>query len=220
MEYSHPDVKGVTQVPPGEERVIEYIDGFNLYFGLKEKAWTKYYWLDLAKLAKSLLSSDQRLVRTKYFTSKISNLAAKRKRQQTYLSALGTLPDFEIHFGRYQTFVQTCMKCGHKRLDSNEKRTDVNIATHMLVDAFQGHFDTAILISADRDLTAPIAEIRRLFPSRLVKVAFPAGRFSLELQSVAPISFQSYEGKLRKSLLPDRITLSSGYVVEKPATWT
>jgi hypothetical protein len=111
------------------------------------------------------------------------------------------------------------MKFGHRRLDSNEKRTDVNIA-HMLVDAFQGNFDTAILISVDSDLTAPIAEIRRLFPSRWVKVAFPAGRFSLELQSVSPISFQIYEGKLRKSLLPDRITLPSGYVVERPATWT
>lgn len=72
----------------------------------------------------------------------------------------------------------------------------------MLVDAFQGTFDAATLISADSDLTAPIAEMNRLFPSLFVKVAFPAGRFSLELQSVARVSFQIYEGKLRKSLLP------------------
>jgi len=207
-------------VATSEEQVIVYIDGFNLYFGLKEKAWTKYYWLNLSKLATQLLSPGQRLVRTKYFTSKISNPAAKRKRQQTYLSALETLPDFEIHYGRYQTFVQTCNRCGHRRLDSNEKRTDVNIATHMLVDAFQGAFDTAILISADSDLTAPVAEIGRLFPSRLVKVAFPPGRFSLELKSIARVSFQIYEGKLRKSLLPDSVPLPSGYVLQRPAEWT
>ena len=202
-----------------EERVIVYIDGFNLYFGLKEKAWAKYYWLDLPKLAAQLLSPGQRLVTTKYFTSKISNPAAKRKRQQTYLGALGTLQDFEIHYGRYQTFVQTCIRCGHRHLDSNEKRTDVNIATHMLVDAFQGAFDVAILVSADSDLTAPVAEIGRLFPSRLVKVAFPPGRFSLELQSIARVSFQIFEGKLRKSLLPDRIPLPSGYVLQRPLEW-
>jgi uncharacterized LabA/DUF88 family protein len=201
------------------ERVIVYVDGFNLYFGLRDKGWRKYYWLDIAKLARSLLTPNQILVRTKYFTSKITNPAGKTKRQQALLSALGTLPDFDIFFGRYQTFVQSCRRCGHRHLDSNEKRTDVNIATQMLVDAFQDAFDTAILISADSDLTAPVLEINQLFPSLLVKVAFPAGRFSLELESVARVSFQIYEGKLRKSLLPDRVTLPSGYVVERPASW-
>ena len=201
------------------ERVIVYIDGFNLYFGLRDKGWRKYYWLDLGKLAKSLLTPNQTLVRTKCFTSKINHPAGKRKRQQAYLSALGSLPDFDIYFGRYQTFVESCAKCGHRHLDSNEKRTDVNIATQMLVDAFQAAFDTAILITADSDLTAPIVEINRLFPSLLVKVAFPAGRFSLELQSVARVSFQIYEGKLRKSLLANQIILPSGYVVQRPASW-
>lgn len=32
-------------------RVIAYIDGFNLYFGLKSKGFKKYYWLDLSALA-------------------------------------------------------------------------------------------------------------------------------------------------------------------------
>jgi len=27
----------------GKKRAIIYIDGFNLYYGLKEKEWTKYY---------------------------------------------------------------------------------------------------------------------------------------------------------------------------------
>ena len=36
-------------------RVISYIDGFNLYFGLKDKGWKRYYWLDLAALSGALL---------------------------------------------------------------------------------------------------------------------------------------------------------------------
>ena len=30
---------------PIQERVIAYIDGFNLYFGLKAKGWRQFYWL-------------------------------------------------------------------------------------------------------------------------------------------------------------------------------
>ena len=35
-------------------RVILYVDGFNLYFGLRSKGWRKYYWLDLVHLARVL----------------------------------------------------------------------------------------------------------------------------------------------------------------------
>ena len=41
--------------------------------------------------------------------------------------------------------------------------TDVNIAVELLQDAFQDAFDTAILISADSDLIAPIAAVKRSF---------------------------------------------------------
>jgi len=54
------------------ERVIVYIDGFNLYFGLKSKSWQRYYWLNLKKLAQALLTENQHLVLTKYFTSRVS----------------------------------------------------------------------------------------------------------------------------------------------------
>jgi len=47
-------------------RLIAYIDSFNLYFGLKESKWKKYYWLDLQKLCLNLTKYDQILVSTKY----------------------------------------------------------------------------------------------------------------------------------------------------------
>ena len=28
-------------------RVAVYVDGFNLYYGLRSKGWRRYYWLDL-----------------------------------------------------------------------------------------------------------------------------------------------------------------------------
>ena len=56
----------------GINRVIAYVDGFNLYFGMKSRRWHRYYWLDLPRMAQNLLRSGQNLVETKYFTSRIS----------------------------------------------------------------------------------------------------------------------------------------------------
>ena len=203
-----------------KERVVVYIDGFNMYYGLRDSGWRKYYWLDLIKLGESLCSPNQQLQKVKYFTSKISKPRNKRKRQEKYLSVLGTLRNISIHYGRYQSFREKCSNCGRVYYDTNEKRTDVNIATHMLVDAFQDNYDTAILISADSDLTLPLKEINRLFPGKYVKVAFPPGRSSFDLQSAVATSFHIYESKFRNSLFPNRVRLPSGYIINKPRSWS
>ena len=77
------------------ERVITYIDGFNLYFGMKAQYNNKYLWLDVEALSNSLLLPDQSLVATKYFTSMVTNQPDKEGRQRTYLDALrhSQLPD-------------------------------------------------------------------------------------------------------------------------------
>ena len=33
------------------ERVIAYIDGYNLYYGLRDKRWKWFYWLDIQAMA-------------------------------------------------------------------------------------------------------------------------------------------------------------------------
>ena len=43
------------------ERVIVYIDGFNLYYGLRSMGWRHYLWLDLRQLSENLLRPPQRL---------------------------------------------------------------------------------------------------------------------------------------------------------------
>ena len=41
-------------------RVAVYVDGFNLYYGLRSKGWRRYYWLDLRSLSEQLLRPGQR----------------------------------------------------------------------------------------------------------------------------------------------------------------
>ena len=40
-------------------RVVAYVDGFNLYFGLKAVYGRRYHWLDLQALVRSLLRPGQ-----------------------------------------------------------------------------------------------------------------------------------------------------------------
>lgn len=119
------------------DRVVGYIDGFNLYFGLKASKWHRYYWLNLQLLLANLLKANQELVFTKYFTSRVSYPPDKQKRQSIFIDALETLDNFQIFYGKYQSIPRRCKKCGFKDMVPNEKMTDVNIAVEMLTDAFQ-----------------------------------------------------------------------------------
>lgn len=83
-------------------KTIFYIDGFNLYFGLKSAKLKKYYWLDIQKLAIELLNNDEELIEVKYFTARISDPPDKQQRQSTYIQAIETLSLVSIYYGLYQ----------------------------------------------------------------------------------------------------------------------
>lgn len=203
-------------------RVIGYIDGFNLYFGLKAKGWKRYYWLDPAALVRRLLHVDQQLMALHFFTARISDSrgnAADVTRQNTYLDALATIEDVHIHEGHYLEKSRECLRCGAVWPVYEEKMTDVNIAMRMLVDAYEDRFDTAMLVSADSDLVTPVREICKRFPNKRVVAAMPPDRASKHLRKVAHASFQIGEQKIRKSQLPERIETESGFVLERPKTW-
>jgi len=83
------------------ERVIAYVDGYNLYHGWRAKGWKRFYWLNIQALAAQLLKPSQALVATKYFTTVINQPDDKHKRQAVFLDALQTLPDFHLYYGQF-----------------------------------------------------------------------------------------------------------------------
>ncbi len=201
------------------QRVIVYVDGFNLYFGLRSKGWKRFYWLDIRKLAQSLLKQGQKLIRTKYFTSRVTKPPDKAARQNTFMEALQTLPDVDIFFGHYLINTIECKRCGNILPRPNEKMTDVNIAVELLTDAFQDIFDTAILISADSDLVGPIRKVKLLTPDKRIIIAFPPDRHSFALEQVADASFTIGRKKFAESLFPDSLQKADGYTLTRPAQW-
>jgi len=201
------------------KRVIVYVDGFNLYFGLRDKGWKRFYWLNIQKVARRLLRPGQRLDATKYFTAKVKYPPDKQRRQNTFLEALGTLPDFHIYYGHYLADKIVCRKCGHTYTTHHEKMTDVNIAMELLTDAFQDSFDMALLISADGDLVGPIKKVKQLFPKKRVIVVFPPKRHSNALKNVADVCLHLDRATLAKSVFPDKVVKADGFVLRRPSRW-
>lgn len=201
------------------ERVITYIDGFNLYFGLREGGFRRFLWLDLVDMSTRLLRPPQKLVQSKYFTARVASPPDKQRRQSVYLEALATLPDLQIFYGKYQLNRRQCRNCNYTDSVPSEKMTDVNIAVELLTDAFQDHFDTAMLISADSDLRGPIEAVLRLFPTKRVVVAFPPKRNSAELMRVASAYLHIGRAALAGSQFSDEVTKSDGYVLRRPVSW-
>lgn len=202
-------------------RVMAYVDGFNLYFGMRQAQLKRYYWLDVAALAGSLLKPGQQLAATHYFSARIRDNgrnAADQKRQSDYLEAL-VLQGVRCQFGHYLQKNRACRSCGVTLADYEEKMTDVNIAIQMLTDAFDDAFDVALVISGDSDLTTPIRRVRERFPTKRVIVAFPPRRHSSELKRHASGHLTIGEDKLRASQLPEQISKPDGFVLRRPAHW-
>lgn len=203
-------------------RTVAYVDGFNLYFGLRRKGWRRYYWLDLAALARSLLKDYQSLQATHYFTARIrlnGNNQADMHRQNRYLEALEARSSLFVHYGHYLQKRRACRQCGAKWVDYEEKMTDVNIATQMLLDSFDNNFDTALVVSADSDLTTPVRRIRTRFDNKRIIVALPPGSQSISLVGVAHGYIHIGEEKLRRCQLPREVRRRDGYVLRRPEYW-
>jgi len=203
-------------------RVITYIDGFNLYFGLKSKGWRRFYWLDLHRLSQNLLRPAQQLAAVKYFTSRVSDSPrdpGKDRRQAAYLEAVATLPLTTCSFGHYLDKRVECRSCHAVWKTHEEKMTDVNIAVEMLTDAYCDRFDVALLISGDSDLSGPVERIRQLFPAKRVIVVFPPDRTSERLRSVAHAAFSLGRGVISQSVLPNPVVKPDGFAIAKPSMW-
>jgi len=201
-----------------QQRVNIYVDGFNFYFGLKSKMWKKYYWLDVVNFFEKFMKEDQ-ILENVYYCSAIQKNNGKKDRQDLFFSANKLNPKFKLVFGK---FLQKTFTYGGKSYSTfEEKQTDVNIAVQLIRNVVLDKCDISIIVSADSDLIPPINLIRELNPNHKIYCYFPPNRYSADLtqQSDGIINLARYESRFKSSLLPEKVTLKSGYVVEIPPSW-
>ena len=205
-----------------------YVDGFNFYYGCVKD--TAFKWLDFDAFCRASMPNDA-IDHIRYFTAlvKPDRDPQQSVRQATYLRALATFPSITIHTGQFLKV----QKRGVILLPApqrgtiatinawEEKGTDVNVASYLLSDAFQGKFEQAVVISNDSDLVAPIEIIRGelQLPVRVLSPHKSTGRPSYHLQQVAS-SFHKIDRSLFASCqLPATIMDANGKTITKPAAW-
>jgi len=198
------------------ERVAAYVDGFNLYFGIREKG-RRHLWLDLEGLVRSLLKPHQQLVAVRYFTARVRNDPPAEHRQQTYLNALAAHSSMlDIRQGRFQQKSKTCHSCGSSWLEYEEKETDVSLSVSLLEDGINHLYDTALIVSADGDMSPAIRALRRLLPGVRVVAALPPNRRSFGLQAVCDATIPIGMAKVRQSQLPNAVNAGSRILLRPP----
>ncbi|MCY4529312.1 MAG: NYN domain-containing protein [Chloroflexi bacterium] len=145
-----------------------YIDGFNIYYrALKD---TPFRWLDLRKLAETLFPQDT-IHRVCYFTARLDARPGnpnQPRRQFIYLRALATLPGLDVHYGVFRSGIKRRPLAEplpglptHVLIrDSEEKGSDVNLATRLLVDGFKGEYEQAVVVSNDADFASAMRYVR------------------------------------------------------------
>jgi len=213
-------------------RTNVYIDGFNLYYGSLRK--TPFKWLDIAAMCSTLLPERQ-INRIRYFTAHVRALQHDPQapiRQDIYLRALKTIPNLTIHKGHFaprpSVFPQFPLAYLNPArpplvvqvLRIEEKGTDVNLATYLLVDCFENDFDEAVVISNDADLALPIEKVVNQF-EKTVGVINPHSkrRLSGNLIRVANFHIRTINKRvLATCQFPTTITDSQG-TFTKPDTW-
>jgi len=181
-----------------KQRVIVYIDGYNLYYGLRTAFGNRYKWLDLQALSESFLKPGGELVKVKYFTAITKSTTGSNQRQEIYLKALQAhCNKLEIHYGRFLSKTKRCRACGAEHNMLEEKKTDVNIACQILNDTYLNCYDICYLVSGDSDLTPPVQIVKENHSDKRALVAYPPRRKSVELCGIADGWFAISEQKLK-----------------------
>jgi len=214
----------VSSATPPPRKTNVYIDGFNLYFGCLRN--TPYKWLNLAEFCRQSLPPHFQIHRIRYFTALVQSRTDPQQivRQQTFIRALQTIPNLTVHYGHFLNSVVSMRLAVPpptgslyvRVIKTEEKGSDVNIATYLLMDAYEGDFEAAVVVTDDSDLAEPIRIVRHRLKHH-VTVLSPRGR-SRELSLVATRFRQIEPRVLAASQFPPTLTDAHGTIV-KPSSW-
>ena len=208
-------------------RTYVYIDGLNLYHRALQH--TQWKWLDLSALCEQALEPRNRILKIKYFTARVVRTERdprQPERQNTYLRALRHLyPEkIEIHLGHFLSkLVRLPLADPAEKgqivevMRMEEKGSDVNLAVHLLNDAWKDRYDCAVLITNDSDMAEGMRLTKLEHPQKLLGWISPAQQnHSRELRRQADFFTRLKSRWLKESQLPDPIP---GINLRKPIVW-
>lgn len=146
-------------------RTFIYVDGFNLYY--RALKGTPYKWLNLDALCRLLLPKAQ-IERINYYIARVTarpNDPGQPVRQDTYFRALRSISGLQTTEGSFLSKpanlpLESDTTKFARVIRTEEKGSDVNLATHLIHDGHRGAYDQAVVITNDSDLSEPIRIVR------------------------------------------------------------
>ena len=205
-------------------QVYAYVDGFNFYY--RALKGTRFKWLDPSRLAARLLDPGDTVAMVRYFTARVSARSGDPdapRRQQILFNALKIVPNFEIHYGRFlpKKKMRPLVSTGKfvEVHDTEEKGSDVNLATHLLNDGWRKRYQVALVFSQDTDLIEPIRIVAQELGLKVGLVWLDGGRPNKHLASAASFVRDLRQSDLAASQFPNPIVLSDGKELHRPARW-
>ena len=194
------------------ERVIAYIDGFNLYHAIDDVGAPHLKWVDLWGLAGSYLRDGQLLAAVNYYSAYATWLPAAYARHRQYTSALAAT-GVNVVMSKFKTRPRGCQSCGARWKSREEKETDVHMVVDIVADALEGNCELAIVVTADSDLKPAIAKVRATTGRRVLMLA-PPGRMkrARDLQPNREID----AGRISRHLLPQQVFREGQVAATRP----
>lgn len=217
-----------------QNRVIVFVDGFNLYHSIhelnvdlttKRNNGSKHYlkWLDICSLSKALIHPTQDSLVNAYYFSAYAGWVPQdvQDRHRDYVAVLRSTGVIPI-MGTFKKKPRKCPSCKHAWDTHEEKESDVNLALYLVTLAYEDTFDKAIIFTADTDLAPAILKVREKFPNKEVRVAIPERRLnrSKALENAATGRIRVTESHFAKNLFPAQVTLPSGVIINRPQKYT
>jgi len=208
-------------------RVTVYVDGFNLYY--RALAKTPHKWLDLHQLATGLLKPEDEIAAIKYYTARVSGRtdSDQPRRQQAYLNALKTLPSVSIYYGRFLSKTKwrplvnpPTYGCEFVEIyDTEEKGSDVNLASHLIHDGWKKSYDAALVLSQDSDLQEPLSIVKNELKKTIGLVWLDGKQPSRHMTKSVSFVRQLTNARLAAAQFPDQLMGRDGHLVCKPEEW-
>jgi hypothetical protein len=203
-------------------RTIAYIDGFNLYYSMLRGTGAR--WLDLPRLVSRSFPSDA-VEAVWYFTAVVHKSEDDPKRPKRQIEYIRLLEATGVRvqlgsFTRHKVWTKTVEGSPVRVVRVQEKGSDVNLATRLLIDAASGAFEQAVIVSNDSDLQGPILHVSQNLNLR-VTVLQPVLRraaASVSLARAATASKLLDARLLSQCLFPDTLAIA-GTSYRKPETW-
>ncbi|MBI2040627.1 MAG: NYN domain-containing protein [DPANN group archaeon] len=142
-----------------------FIDGSNLYHGLKKHTSKKYF--NYEKFVNLLCGKERELVRAYYYNAPLPQQAdpTSYQKQRQFFDNLQRIPYFELRLGRLEPRekLHICTNCesASKIRTYKDKGVDLKMAIDMLSHAASKNFDTAIIVTGDGDFVEAVSAIKK-----------------------------------------------------------